>query len=112
YNLIKEATDSDSRIKLLTVASQEETEEDTSTETTDNNFFGENWWYLIPSLITAFALLLGITAFLLRKIKFDKHITKKTTSYARDMRLKNQRNKIVAQKAAKVDNVTDEPQNN
>ena len=49
---------------------------------------------------------------MLRKIKFDRHIVKKTTSYARDMRLKNQHNKIVAQKAAKVDNVVDDSKNN
>ena len=95
-------------------ATEEETEkeEEPTNPAEENNFFGENWWFLIPSLITAVALLLGIIAFLLRKIKFDRHIVKKTTSYARDMRMKNQQNKIVAQKAAKVDNVTDEPQNN
>ena len=93
-----------------TATDEEATTDDNQTE--DNSFFGQNWWYLIPTLITAIAVLLAITAFLLRKIKFEKHITKKNTSYARDMRLKNQHNKIVAQKAAKVDNVNDETHNN
>ncbi|MBO5229565.1 MAG: hypothetical protein J6B20_02100 [Clostridia bacterium] len=114
FNNIKEIESNDARLKILTASTEdtEEEEESTTDITDDGNFFGENWWFLIPSLITAIALLLGITAFLLRKIKFDKHITKKTTSYARDMRLKNQQKKIVAQKAAKVDNVTDEQKNN
>lgn len=113
YNLAKETATNNPRIKFLTTVNQNENNDNNDTEgSNDNNFFGENWWYLLPSLITALALLLGIMAFLLRKIKFDKHITKKHTSYARDMRLKNQKNKIVAQKATKVDNITDEPQNN
>ncbi len=115
YNDAKEvAANSDSRMLILSpAAATEETEETTEETSTDNSFFGENWWYLIPTLITAIALLLAIATFLFHRIKFDKHITKKHTSYARDMRLKNQRNKIVAQKAAKVDNVTDdEAQNN
>ena len=113
YNLAKETATNNPRIKFLTTVNQDENNDNNDTEgSNDNNFFGENWWYLLPSLITALALLLGIMAFLLRKIKFDKHITKKHTSYARDMRLKNQKNKIVAQKATKVDNITDEPQNN
>ena len=87
----------------------EEKEEDTDTSSSSgNNFFNENWWYLIPTLITAAAVLLAVAAFLFHRIKFDKHITKKNTSYARDMRIKNERNKIVAQKTAKVDNVTDD----
>ena len=112
FNLAETNAANDVRLKILSTT--EETEEDDTDDTTtkSNSFFGENWWYLIPSLITAIALFLGITAFLLRKIKFERHIVKKTTSYARDMRLKNQQNKIVAQKAAKVDNVVDESQNN
>ena len=113
YNLVKTAADSDSRMQVLTATAEEEPKEEETTDTADeNNFFGQNWWFLIPSLITAAALLLGIVAFMLRKIKFDRHIVKKTTSYARDMRLKNQHNKIVAQKAAKVDNVVDDSKNN
>lgn len=113
FNLAQTNADSDSRLKVLSATEEETEEEDEPVDTSDeNNFFGENWWFLIPSLITGVALLLGITAYMLRKIKFDRHIVKKTTSYARDMRLKNQQNKIVAQKATKVDNVVDESQNN
>ena len=113
YELVKANANNDNRIQILSATEEETEKEEEPTNTAEeNNFFGENWWFLIPSLITAVALLLGIIAFLLRKIKFDRHIVKKTTSYARDMRMKNQQNKIVAQKAAKVDNVTDEPQNN
>ncbi len=114
YNFAKENATQDSRMKVLSLHNEEETNEEVTTEdnSNDSNFFGENWWFLLPSLITAIALFLGVIAFLLRKIKFDKHITKKNTSYARDMRLKNQRNKLVAQKATKVDNIPDESQSN
>ena len=111
FNLVSDSSDTD-RIKILSVNEKDNSEDNTNISDTSTNLFGENWWYLVPSLITAVALLLGIIAFLMRKVKFDKHITKKTTSYARDMRLKNQQKKIVAQKAAKVDNVTDEKQSN
>ena len=115
YNDAKEVASENSRIVILTPADATEEDSDNAdnnNENEDNNFFGENWWYLIPTLITAFAILFALTTFLLRRVKFDKHITKKHTSYARDMRLKNQQNKIVAQKAAKVDNIVDEPKNN
>ena len=114
FNFAKENAVNDERMKVLSVLDENETEENNSEDNykEDGNFFGENWWYLLPSLITAIALFLGVIAFLWRKIKFDKHITKKHTSYARDMRLKNQRNKLVAQKATKVDNITDESQSN
>ena len=116
YNDAKEVASENSRIVILTPADATEEDSDNAdnnNENEDNNFFGENWWYLIPTLITAIAVLLAVGTFLFRKIKFEKHITKKNTSYARDMSIKNQRNKIVAQKAAKVDNITDgETQNN
>jgi len=114
FDLAKTNSEHNNCIKILTASEEQDTEEEEEETTTadQNDFFGENWWFLIPSLITAIALFLGIAAFLLRKIKFDRHIVKKTTSYARDMRLKNQQNKIVAQKAAKVDNVVDESKNN
>ncbi len=113
FNSAKENSTIEGSHKLC-VTQTEANEEETTTETEpeDNSFFGQNWWYLIPTLITAIATLLAITAFLLRKIKFEKHITKKHTSYARDMRMKNQQNKIVAQKAAKVDNISNESQSN
>ncbi len=114
FNLAKENAIDNAHLKVLSVT--EETDDNTTDSTDDsssgNDFFGKNWWYLVPTLITALALLLAIGTFLFRKIKFEKHITKKNTSYARDMRLKNQQKKIVAQKAAKVDNVTDESQSN
>ena len=114
YNTAKANASKDARIKILSLS--EATDDNNDTDTTTNSSFwdsfNDNWWYLVPTLITAVALLLAVGTFLFRKIKFDRHITKKTTSYARDMRLKNQQNKIVAQKAVKVDNVTDEPQNN
>lgn len=112
FDLAKEKASNDDTIKILSESTEDDNNDtDNNGSNGGNNFFGENWWYLVPSLITALALLLAMGTFLFRKIKFDKHITKKTTSYARDMQLKNQQNKIVAQKAAKVDNVSDEPQN-
>ncbi len=113
YNDAETMANDDSRMLMLSPAdATEEDEEETVTEPEDDNFFGKNWWFLIPTLITAISLLLAIITFLLRKIKFERHITKKHTSYARDMRLKNQQKKIVAQKSAKVDNITDDTQNN
>ena len=85
---------------------------DTGDNRNDNNFFGENWWYLIPSLITALAIILAIICYFVRKIKFDRHITKKTSSYARDVKLQTTTKKIVAEKTAKVDNVVDETPHN
>ena len=112
YNDAKELASNNASMLILTpTAATEDNHKDTNT-TVDNSFFGENWWFLVPTLITAIALFLAIATFLFRKVKFEKHITKKHTSYARDMRLKNQQNKIVAQKAAKVDNVTDETKGN
>lgn len=113
FDIAKKKAGDDDTIKILSESTADDSNDtDVPSSNGDNNFFGENWWYLVPSLITATALLLAMGTFLFRKIKFDKHITKKTTSYARDMQLKNQQNKIVAQKTAKVDNVIDEPQNN
>ena len=98
-----------SRVMVLSASEETEEEENTNNSNADDsNFFNENWWYLVPTLITAAAVLLAVAAFLFRKIKFEKHITKKNTSYARDMLIKKERNKIVAQKAAKVDNITDD----
>ncbi|MBO4726064.1 MAG: hypothetical protein J5598_00495 [Clostridia bacterium] len=98
-----------SRVMVLSASEETEEEENTNNSNADgSNFFNENWWYLVPTLITAAAVLLAVATFLFRKIKFEKHITKKNTSYARDMRIKKERNKIVAQKAAKVDNITDD----
>ena len=113
FNDVKNNADDNDRIKILSLSEEDDSNSDTADDDTNNNFWdalNENWWYLVPTLITAIALLLAIGTFLFRKVKFEKHITKKTTSYARDMQLKNQRNKIVAQKAAKVDNVIDETQ--
>lgn len=115
YEDIKTMAANNQNTRMLVLSPASETEEDDDTDnssTPDNSFFGQNWWYLIPTLITAIALFLAIATFLFRKIKFDKHITKKNTSYARDMRLKNQQNKIVAQKATKVDNVVNETKGN
>ena len=109
YTAAQETADAHSLFLTQTKVEEEENDDNGSN---GGSFFGENWWYLVPTLITAIAALLAITAFLFRKIKFDKHITKKNTSYARDMRLKNQQKKIVAQKAAKVDNVIDETHGN
>lgn len=109
YTAAQETADEHS---LFLTQTKVEEEENNDNGSNGGSFFGENWWYLVPTLITAIAALLAITAFLFRKIKFDKHITKKNTSYARDMRLKNQQKKIVAQKAAKVDNVIDETHGN
>ena len=113
YNDAKELASDNSRMLVLSQSTTDEDDNDSDSNSDgDNSFFGENWWYLIPTLITALALLIALVTFLFRRIKFDKHITKKNTSYARDMQLKNQRNKIVAQKATKVDNVTDETKGN
>ena len=106
YNLAtKNLGDHDKVVKVSEANDDEPTTDD---ESDPNNFFGENWWYLIPTLITAVAILIAVASFLWRRLKFDKHVTAKNTTYARDMQLKNTQKKIVAQKSAKVDNIKDE----
>ena len=41
-------------------------------------------WYIVPSIIMAAAILLALTMWFIRKIKFNRHIGQKHTSYARD----------------------------
>lgn len=100
----------DARIKVLTASNADDTtdtDDIIDDDSGNNNFWGENWWYMVPTLITALAIVLALVAYFMRKIKFDKHITNKTTTYARDVKIKNNRKKIVAEKSTKVDNVTD-----
>lgn len=113
YNLaVKNLGDHDQVIKVAATTTDEPTTDD-NTNNDANNFFGENWWFLIPTLITALAVILAVISFLWHRLKFDKHVTNKNTSYARDMKLKTTHKKIVAEKPAKVDNITDEtPHNN
>ena len=96
----------------MTVAEADDEATDDTDESGQNNFFGENWWYLIPTLITAIAILIAVASFLWRRLKFDKHVTANNTTYARDVKIKNTHKKIVAQKSAKVDNIKDETSNN
>lgn len=109
----------DSDYRAVFTADTDDDGDDTITDDDDdngNNFwqgFWSNWWFLVPSLITALAILLAVIAFFIHKIKFDKHITTKTTSYARDVKMKTNQKKIVAEQSAKVDNsITDEAQDN
>ena len=44
------------------------------------------WWYVVPTLIMAVAVLIGIVGFLVRRYKFKFHIDKYHTSYASDDR--------------------------
>ncbi len=113
YNLaVKNLGDHDQVIKVAATTTDEPTTDD-NTNNDANNFFGENWWFLIPTIITALAVILAVISFLWHRLKFDKHVTNKNTSYARDMKLKTTHKKIVAEKPAKVDNITDEtPHNN
>ena len=59
------------------------------------------------SIITAVAVVVALVGFLIRKQKFNRHITRKGTSYAKDALVQQEKDKIVAKKAAKVDNVVD-----
>jgi hypothetical protein len=113
YNAKKEAAEDDSLITILTASSAVTTTDPiTETETEEeNDIFGKNWWYLIPSVITAVAIVVGLAGFLLRRLRFNRHITQKGTSYARDVRIEKARKKIVAAKAAKADNITDGSKN-
>ena len=111
YNLAVKNLGENDKVVKVSEATEEPT--DTADESDPNNFFGENWWYLIPTLITAIAIVLAVASFLWRRLKFNNHVTAKNTTYARDMQIKNTHKKIVAQKSAKVDNIKDEtPHNN
>lgn len=112
YNLAtKNLSANDKLVKVATATDDKPTDND-SNDSDKNNFFGENWWYLIPTLITAIAIVLAVFSFLWRRTKFNKHITHQTTTYARDMQLKDTHKKIVAEKSAKVDNIKDETSHN
>lgn len=96
--------------RAVLTADTDDGDSDTTTDDDnddDDDFwenFWSNWWFLIPSLITAVAIILAVIAFFIHRIKFDKHITTKTTSYARDVKMKTNKKKIVAEQSAKVDN--------
>jgi len=45
-----------------------------------------DWWYVVPTIIMAAAVLIALAGFLLRKYKFKVHIQKHHTSYASDDR--------------------------
>jgi hypothetical protein len=105
YNTAQTAVEEgDTTIAVVTVQATEEEEEETVTPDNfveDSNFFGQNWWYLIPTLITAIAIVVAVAGYLFRKLKFNKHITRKGTSYARDIKIEKARKNIKAVKVAK-----------
>lgn len=64
-------------------AASTESEEDTNEETEDELFEGDvNWFFLVPSLITALAIIIAIVGTMLRKVDFTRK-TKVKTAYDR-----------------------------
>jgi hypothetical protein len=97
----------DTTITKAILTTQAETEETPAGEVkepdlaAESDFFGKNWWYLIPTLITAIAIVTALAGYLFRKLKFNRHITMKGTSYARDVKIEEARKNIKAVKAVK-----------
>jgi len=78
-----------STVKVLkTESTSEDTNSDTNTdeEPTSNN----TWIYLIPSLLTALAIIIAIVGVTLRKVKFKKRTKKTKTAYDRNKTVSKQ----------------------
>lgn len=60
-------------------------EEDEDDTTTDDSDSADINWYIIPSLITALAVIIALVGTFVRKFKFKKRSKVKTSSYDRDL---------------------------
>lgn len=74
-----------SALKVITNAADEETEKEDNKETSKDNQSNKNvWLYLIPSLLTAAAIVIAVIGIAARKIKWKKPVKKTKTSYDRN----------------------------
>jgi hypothetical protein len=101
---LEESTEEYPKAAVLSV--KEETSTPIESETPSFwDSFGKDWWYLVPTLITAVAIITALIGYLIRNAKFNKHITRKDTSYARDVKIEKARKKILATRAAKQEKI-------
>ncbi|MBR4998844.1 MAG: hypothetical protein IKY10_03085, partial [Clostridia bacterium] len=78
YNAVK---DSDT---IKKVKAETKTTDDDSSNETNNKISKTTWIYLIPSLLTALAILIAVVGFAIRKIKFKKPRKKTKNIYDRN----------------------------
>jgi len=79
----KAAKESD--IVNIVKAETKKNEDDEKTESESKNKISKTTWiYLIPSILTALAILIAVVGFVLRKIKFKKPTRKTKTAYDRN----------------------------
>jgi hypothetical protein len=84
---------------ILSVKTDSETDDPAGNTADENDFFGKNWWYLIPSLLTSISIILTLVLYLVRKSKFNAHITRADTSFIKDKEIeKNQKALLKAKK--------------
>lgn len=79
YNAIKNS-ETIKKVKAETKT----TEDDTTSDEKDNKISKTTWIYLIPSLLTALAILIAVVGFAIRKIKFKKPRKKTKNAYDRN----------------------------
>lgn len=58
--------------------------EETNKESESKKGLGSSWIYLIPSLLTAAAIIIAVVGLIVRKVKFKKPVKKTKTSYDRN----------------------------
>lgn len=96
-------------IKVET-AETDSSDEDTSDTSTKTNSFNENLWLIIPTLITALALIIAVIGTILRQVKFNRFVSlkKKTNSYDRKKTLAKHARRAEVDKIinAKVDELS------
>lgn len=74
------------RVKVVSAETTSTDDKDETTNDTneDNKLSKTAWIYLIPSLLTALAILIAVIGFAVRKIKFKKRVKKTKTTYDRN----------------------------
>ena len=72
--------------KVLIAKTESASDNSTETEETEDEKESSdvNWWYLVPGLLTALAILIAIVGFLIRKIKWRKPRKKSKNEYDRN----------------------------
>lgn len=80
YNSAKETE----IVKIVKAETKETEDEETESSSDSSKISNSTWIYLIPSLLTALAILIAVVGIAVRKIKFKKPRRKTKTSYDRN----------------------------
>ena len=71
-------------LKIVKAEESKADEEESDSTDKDNGISNTTWIYLIPSILTALAIVIAVVGIALRKIKFKKRVKKTKTSYDRN----------------------------